>query len=305
MTEQIKAEVEAFKNYLQAQGFSRKSIKSRAQVLNRYLTWTAQEALAAEGIDYRDLLAFMKYSQQKGKSQSTIQHEMIVIRHYYDQLISEGKIATNPTARINIKGIRRKSLYHILKPHELHQLYYKYTATNLSEKRNKVMLGLLVYQGVQTIELRQLETSHVQLREGKIRIPGGPNRNEREMQLEPYQVMDMYDYTLQVRPLILGMEPKRNAQIKQETQQLFIGREGSHNINNFMSSILTRLKQINPQVKNARQIRASVITKWLRQHNLREAQYMAGHKYVSSTESYQQNDLEGLQEEIGKYHPLG
>ena len=32
---------------------------------------------------------------------------------------------------------------------------------------------------------------------------------------------------------------------------------------------------------------------------------MAGHKYVSSTESYQQNDLEGLQEEIGKYHPLG
>ena len=136
-------------------------------------------------------------------------------------------------------------------------------------------------------------------------IPGGTNRNEREMQLEPYQVMDMYDYTLQVRPLILGMEPKRKTQIKQETPQLFIGREGSHNINNFMSSILIRLKQINSQVKNARQIRASVITKWLKQHNLREAQYMAGHKYVSSTESYQQNDLEGLQEEIGKYHPLG
>ena len=32
---------------------------------------------------------------------------------------------------------------------------------------------------------------------------------------------------------------------------------------------------------------------------------MAGHRYVSSTEAYKINDLEGLQEDIGKFHPLG
>jgi integrase/recombinase XerD len=58
-------------------------------------------------------------------------------------------------------------------------------------------------------------------------------------------------------------------------------------------------------VKNAQQIRASVITKWLKSHNLREVQYLAGHRYISSTESYLQNDMEELIEEINQYHPLG
>mgnify|MGYP005854110209 CR=1 FL=1 len=51
-------------------------------------------------------------------------------------------------------------------------------------------------------------------------------------------------------------------------------------------------------------IRSSVITHWLKNHNLRQVQYMAGHKYVSSTERYQQNNLEALQKNIEGYHPL-
>jgi integrase/recombinase XerD len=47
-----------------------------------------------------------------------------------------------------------------------------------------------------------------------------------------------------------------------------------------------------------------VITHWLKTHNLREVQYMAGNRWVSSTERYQQNNLEDLQNEINQYHPL-
>ena len=45
-----------------------------------------------------------------------------------------------------------------------------------------------------------------------------------------------------------------------------------------------RLKRIYPEIKNAGQIRQSVITHWLKTHNLREVQYMAGHRWVSSTD---------------------
>lgn len=65
-----------------------------------------------------------------------------------------------------------------------------------------------------------------------------------------------------------------------------------------------RLKRIYPEIKNAQQIRQSVITHWLKTNNLREVQYMAGHRWVSSTERYQQNNLEDLQKEINRYHPL-
>jgi len=47
-----------------------------------------------------------------------------------------------------------------------------------------------------------------------------------------------------------------------------------------------------------------VITHWLKLHNLRKVQYMAGHRYISSTESYKANNLDGLKEDIAKFHPF-
>jgi integrase/recombinase XerD len=71
-----------------------------------------------------------------------------------------------------------------------------------------------------------------------------------------------------------------------------------------MSRIKTMINRYEPRLKSMVQIRASVITNWLQHHNLRETQYMAGHKYVSSTERYRTDNLEDLQKELEKYHPL-
>lgn len=49
----------------------------------------------------------------------------------------------------------------------------------------------------------------------------------------------------------------------------------------------------------------SVITHWIKALNLREAQHWSGHRYVSSTEAYLINDLEGLAEDVERYHPIG
>lgn len=48
---------------------------------------------------------------------------------------------------------------------------------------------------------------------------------------------------------------------------------------------------------------SNLLSKILKQ--LKEVQYMSGHRYVSSTEDYYVNDLEDLQDEIEKYHPMG
>ena len=64
------------------------------------------------------------------------------------------------------------------------------------------------------------------------------------------------------------------------------------------------IQKTNPEILNPKQIRASVITYWLKNYNLRQVQYFAGHKYVSSTERYQLNNLENLKNQLDKYHPL-
>ena len=88
------------------------------------------------------------------------------------------------------------------------------------------------------------------------------------------------------------------------TDQLFVQRDGGHNFYGVTQTLLKQLRQINSRIKNLDQIRTSVITQWLKQHDLRKVQHLAGHKYVSSTEAYKQNVLEGLQEAVNRYHPL-
>ncbi len=72
-----------------------------------------------------------------------------------------------------------------------------------------------------------------------------------------------------------------------------------------MHPLMKSLKQHNNKIKCIKQIRASVITNWLQQYNLRQVQYMTGHRYVSSTEAYQANNITELQDEIFKHHPIG
>ena len=295
-----------FKNYLEQKSFSRISIETRLGVISRYFEWLEKEALEAEAITYNDLLLYIKHSQRKGVSQRTVQNYLGTVKLYYDHLIRENKVAINPAADIKVQGVKRKVMYHILEPQELHQIYNAQKSESLADRRNKVMLGLLVYQGLKTEELRKLETGHIKLREGQIEVPGGRKSNHRKMTLESHQVMDMYDYVLQTRPLILGMEPKRKSQTKVETDQLFIGEGGNcYSLSNFMTQLMIKVRKIHPSVLNAKQIRASVITKWVKTQNLRKAQYLAGHRYISATESYLQNDLEGLKEEVQQFHPLG
>ena len=47
-----------------------------------------------------------------------------------------------------------------------------------------------------------------------------------------------------------------------------------------------------------------MIVNWLKIHNLRKTQVLAGHRYISSTERYKQDNLESLHEMINSFHPI-
>ena len=86
---------------------------------------------------------------------------------------------------------------------------------------------------------------------------------------------------------------------------MLLTKGSSDHLQNAIQKLLEKLKKKHKEIENLKQIRASVITGWLKVYNLREVQYFAGHRYVSSTESYLINDMEGLQDDINKYHPMG
>lgn len=268
------------------------------RVITIFFNWLEKEQIEKEQVSYTDILSFMKYCQKQGTTQRTVQIYLNDIRHFYDHLIEEGRKEVNPITGIKVQGVKRKILYHIFEPHELHAIYNSYQDESLKGKRNKIMLSLLVYQGVKTEELARLEVQDVKLKEGKIEIHGGSKSERRILQMESHQVLEFYDYINNTRKEIL-------AQSKQQTDKLLVSIEGGDSLNSCMTRLMYWLRRKNKLIVNAKQFRASVIVKWLRVYNLRKVQHLAGHRYISSTESYQQSEMEGLTEEVNKFHPLG
>jgi len=299
-----------YKEWLLIKGYSKNTTESNITMLQRFLQWLEKENIDIAASSYNDVMAFIQSCNQRGNERQTVQQYVVAIRHYYNHLIYEGEMNDNPASNIEIKGIKRRKLHDTLNVEELEQLYKSYPAeleakkksppqlsNQLARKRSKVMLGLLIYQGIRVDELAELETTDLKLREGKILIKGKRRTNERTMKLEGFQVIDLLDYINETRKALLAINQR-------ETTKLFFSKDRGNNFSNMMHSLMKSLKQHNNKIKDIKQIRASVITNWLQQYNLRQVQYMAGHRYVSSTEAYQANNIAELQDEIFKHHPI-
>lgn len=294
-----------YKNYLLSKGFSTSTSESYNKSLLQYIVWTESNRIETEQSTYNEVIGYVQQLKNKGVKQRTVQLHVNGLKHYFNWLVKREVRDDNPTLNINIKGIKRNKLYNIISKPTLEKIYHDHNMENLEKqedkniaKRNKIMLGLMVYQGLGTSELNRLEVNDVKLREGKIYIKQSRKGNARTLKLEAHQVLDVMEYTLKIRAELLKENPK-------QTEQLLVTKGSSNRLQNAIQKLLQKLKKKHKEIENLQQIRASVITHWLKIYNLREVQYMAGHRYVSSTESYLMNDLEDLREEVDKYHPIG
>jgi integrase/recombinase XerD len=310
-TNEITNQLKGFKTYLQKLGQDKNTIRQKTNYTGCFLTWLETQHLSPEATRYNDLLDFIDYCREEGNSKRHINTKLRSIRNFFKYLKEQNPELTNPAANLNLKGIREKLPSDIIDFKELENLYQSFETTTKREKRNKIILGILVYQGVTTEELHRLEPTHLKLKEGKIHVPENRRRNSRILELKPFQILELHEYLKEIRPQILKEikkpRPARKPNKINQTQienQLFISINGSENIKNILLHMFKAIQKLNPEILHPKQIRASVITHWLKNHNLRQVQYMAGHKYVSSTERYQLSNLDELQSKLEKLHPL-
>ena len=288
-----------FKDYLKQKEFSESTIRIYENGTKEFLEWITKHHYPIENIRYADLMNYIKHSQKKGKSKVNVQHQLLAIRHYFNYLVKTGKIKSNPAQGVYIRGIARRLPHDLAAYDELTKLYESYPVNDIRDQRNKVILGLLIFQAVTIEELELLEPEHISLREGKIKIPGTDRTNERVLKLEAAQVFELQEYLNKTRNRIL-YGPKVNE--PEKMKQLIIGMEGGTLLAGEVGWMMRRLKH--EKVKQASQIRASTIAEWTKKHDVRIVQYMSGHKYVSTTERYQATHLEDLQEQLRVHHPL-
>lgn len=237
--------------------------------------------------------------QQKKYQLNTINTQIRSIEQYFEYLQFTGKRKDHPLKNFRIKTPKKALITGFLNEEELRILEenfrkrkYKKGQFSLFGKRNRIILGLIIYQALNTGSLRELKVDDIDLEKGMIRVPEATENRlkERILPLKASQILELYKYINETRLELLQL-----SKTVKETEKLFILSEKTR-----FSSITSEIrKQIN--VQSLQQIRNSRINLWLKQYNLREVQYKAGFRYLRSLEYFNQTELENLKQELEKY----
>lgn len=265
----------------------------------KFLEWLKNEKLKLQQVQYITMLEYVRYCK-KHWGTDTINKALHILQQYFAIKVKEGIVKRNPTIGIKVRGKVKRVPHDLLNRADLDKLYEDYPAHSLHDKRNKVILGLLVFQGLTSGDIKRLRTEHVKLSEGKVYVPGTPANvhrggiNSRVLELRAHQLLELHEYIQEIRLQL----------IRKKTDKLFVTEQGGENIQQAINWLSMKLREQVKHYVNVDQLRASVITEWLKEKDVRIVQYMAGHKKVKSTEQYRTGQLEDLQISLDQYHPM-
>lgn len=307
-----------FEEYLTAQGKSKATVSHYSYCLSDFEEWLKTQQIEPETASGPDVMRYLEILQLRDLDNKTRGVRLTIIHHWFDYLLQEDRRADHPSRHIKLRGIKQDKLYPVLNRQQLESLYLDYVVPDqhnpfsnrnwfrsalLSKRRNKVIMGLIVYQGLNTSEVQRMDLKDLDLRAGTVYVGGSRKSNERTLELKPGQIMDLMEYQLQTRAEIL-------AWYKEPITKLFLtvpqsGKQVAINSGEIWKPLTADLRQQQKAFISFKQVRTSVIVGWLGSYNLRQVQYMAGHRFVSSTERYYRHQIEGLQADIDRFHPLG
>lgn len=287
-----------FKLYLQKKRLSRRTIQNHSQNIKLFLSWLKAENLDEKTVNYHQLLAYLDYCRKRGNSSATLSIKMLSLRYYFRYLLDCKLIDESVAEYLTIKHKRKTILANLLEKENLEDVYQNFTQKGIVGKRNKVMLSLLIFQGLSSQDISHLRVEYLKLSDGEITIPDHSGLNGRTLALEAFQILDLQNYITKTRELLLALTDK-------ESDALIISSGSSQNIRALVDKLIQLLRKQFPFIVSMSQIRSSVISNWLKSEDVRLVQYKAGHKKVTSTENFKQSLIEDLQDEVSKYHPLG
>jgi len=292
-------ETHKIRQYLQSKNLSGETIKNYLSAIDFYNEFLLQRGKTAENATKKDLLDYLnnpyrpvskyKIVVSKQISNNTKQHILGTLNHYYNYLL-QAYGTENITRLIKIRGVKRQHLRHLFTSEQLEQLcdalYYEhkektaFDKPDLQQQKDYILLTLAVYQGLTLGEIRRLEKDDFDFRKATVNVHKSRKANARILSLD----------ATQTGLLMLYFQESETANFVTSV--------------NYVNSLHRQLRKLCNTYENLIQLRSSRINIWIKTYGLRKAQYLAGHRYISSTEAYLNNDFESLQNDMDNFHPL-
>lgn len=286
----------SFEDHLKKKVNHQKVLESYLYYQEQFMKWLEGENLSVESCQYVDLLSYVKGLKAKERSTYNLTNYIRGIKYYYEYLQSTEQVNHNPARRLNIKGDTYQLPSDLLDRRELNT-YVDCPKETAVQKRNKILLGLAVYQALRLDELEAIEPADIDLHKGTAYIRKTGRGARRTLKLEAHQILPLQEYIKEILPQIRAKSENPNGKLIMST-----GR--SPGIKELVCDLNKALRKKYPRFKNLLHIRSSVISLWIEEKNIVEVQYMAGHNSITSTERYKRVSMQDLKKALDRFHPM-
>ena len=160
-------------------------------------------------VDNTNVVSFLMYLTETGKSPSTLNRKLASIRAFYKYAIEQGWVSTNPAANVKAPKIERKEIEY-LTVEEVELLLSMPGDKTPKAKRDKAILELMYATGIKVNELIAANVEDVNLRIGFFTCPGTIGK-ARIVPIGRMARMAIEDYLRDARDLMIKKNPDERA----------------------------------------------------------------------------------------------
>jgi integrase/recombinase XerD len=153
------------------QGLSSNTLEAYRSDLIGLANWLAKRGCDLLRVKREDLLAYLAQRAEKGARPRSAARLLSVMRHFYRYHVRQGRLAMDPSARIDSPRLGR-DLPHTLTEAEVEALLLAPDVQTDLGMRDRAMLEVLYACGLRVSELVKLRLGQTNLRVGCLRIMG-------------------------------------------------------------------------------------------------------------------------------------
>jgi integrase/recombinase XerD len=289
--------LQSFMHYLTVEkGLSKNTLESYKRDLKQFITYLKQiHPGKIEETSRQNIVSYLMGLRVQGKATSTISRNMASIRAFYQFLIKDQIITSDPSIHLETPKIERR-LPKVLSIAEVEELLQTPQSSTSFGQRDRAMLELLYATGIRVSELISLTIEDVHLQMGFVKCLGKGSK-ERIIPLGRVAIQSLEQY-IQVGRHRLN-KSKRSKALFLNHHGNPISRQGFWKIIKKHAKDAGINKEITPHT-----VRHSFATHLLENGaDLRSVQEMLGHSDISTTQIYTHVTKTRLKDVYSKAHP--
>ena len=267
------------------------TISSYKRDLTAFFTFLKEKHDSGEEVRDHDIRGFVAQERRRDLSARSIQRALSSIRSFFNYLLDEEVVESNPAA--NISSPKSTQLLPKALDTDLVKRLLDFKPQGDIEIRDKAMVELLYSSGLRLSELCSLNMDSISVRERSCRVVGKGNKT-RDLPVGEKAIQSLRDWFL-VRKNISSDSNKA----------LFLNKNGERISTRSVQLRLERLsKKRGLPMVNPHMLRHSFASHILESSgDLRAVQEMLGHSDIGTTQIYTKLDFQHLSKVYDDAHP--